>query len=200
MGGNAARLIAEQGAKVVAVADHTGGVCRDGGLDVPALLEWTSSHEGVEGFPGGDAFDAPEIIGWKADVLVPAALEDAINEDNAGDVKASIIVEGANGPTTPAADTILNDKGVLIIPDILANAGGVTVSYFEWVQNVQQFKWDEQRINSELDKIMSRAYRAVRKVAGEHDVDRRTAAFVLAVQRVGQAAMARRPFKTKHPF
>jgi glutamate dehydrogenase (NAD(P)+) len=200
VGGNAARLIAEQGARIVAVADHTGGVCRDEGLDIQALLEWTASHEGVEGFPGGDAFDGPEVIGWKADVLVPAALEDAINEDNAGDVKASIIVEGANGPTTPAADTILNDRGVLIIPDILANAGGVTVSYFEWVQNVQQFKWDEQRINGELDKIMSRAYRAVRQVAREHDVDRRTAAFVLAVRRVGQAAMARRPFKTKHPF
>lgn len=200
VGSHAARLIAEHGARIVAVADHTGGVCREEGLDVTQLLEWTSSHEGVEGFPGGDAFDGAQVITWDADVLVPAALEDAINEENASDVKASIIVEGANGPTTPEADRILNDKGVLIVPDILANAGGVTVSYFEWVQNIQQFKWDEQRVNSELDKIMSKAYRAVRKVAREHDIDRRTAAFALAIQRVGQAAMARTPLKTKNPF
>lgn len=200
VGSNAARLIAEQGAKIVAVADHTGGVPREGGLDIPALIEWTGEHEGVKGFPKGEAFDGSEIITWDADVLVPAALEDAITSDNAADVKASIIVEGANGPTTPEADAILNERGILIVPDILANAGGVTVSYFEWVQNIQQFKWDEQRINNELDKIMSRAYRSVRDIAKEHGVDMRTAAFTLAIRRVGQAAMARVPFKTKHPF
>ena len=124
-------------------------------------------------------------------MLVPAALEDAINEDNAAEVKASIIVEGANAPTTPGADQALNDRGVLIIPDILANAGGVTVSYFEWAQNIQQFRWDEARVNQELDRKMSQAYRSVREVAVEHDIDMRTAAFVLAIRRVGRAALAR---------
>ena len=200
VGSNAARLIAEHGAKIVAVADHTGGVSREDGLDIPALIQWTGEHEGVKGFPKGEAFDGSEIITWDADVLVPAALEDAITNDNAADVKASIIVEGANGPTTPEADAILNERGILIVPDILANAGGVTVSYFEWVQNIQQFKWDEQRINNELDKIMSKAYRSVRDIAKQHGVDMRTAAFTLAIRRVGQAAMARVPFKTKHPF
>jgi glutamate dehydrogenase (NAD(P)+) len=200
VGSNAARLIAEQGAKIVAVADHTGGVCREAGLDVPALVAWVAEHGGVKGFPSGEAFDGSEIITWDANVLVPAALEDAIHKDNAADVKASIIVEGANGPTTPEASDILNDRDVLIIPDILANAGGVTVSYFEWVQNIQHFQWDEERVNQELDKKMSRAYRSVRQVASEHGIDMRTAAFVLAIRRVGKAALARVHIKTELPF
>ena len=200
VGSNAARLIAERGAKIVAVADHTGGVCAQAGLDIPALVAWVAEHGGVKGFPSGEAFDNSEIITWDADVLVPAALEDAIHKDNAGDVKASIIVEGSNAPTTPEADQILNERGILIIPDILANAGGVTVSYFEWAQNIQQFRWDEERVNQELDKKMSRAYRSVREVASEHGVDLRTAAFVLAIRRVGKAALARIHVKTKLPF
>ena len=153
-----------------------------------------------QGFAGGGAFDNSEIITWDADVLVPAALEDAINKNNAAEVRASIIVEGANAPTTPEADEILNEKGVLIIPDILANAGGVTVSYFEWAQNIQQFRWDEDRVNAELDKKMSRAYDSVREVASEFDIDRRTAAFVLAIRRVGKAALARIHLETELPF
>jgi glutamate dehydrogenase (NAD(P)+) len=200
VGSNAALLIAEQGAKIVAVADHTGGVANAEGLDVPALDAWVDEHGGVKGFAGGEAFDNSEIITWDCDVLVPAALENAIHKENAADVKASIIVEGANGPTTPEADEILNEKGILIIPDILANAGGVTVSYFEWAQNIQQFRWDEERVNAELDKKMSRAYNAVREVATEFDIDRRTAAFVLAIRRVGKAAMARIHLKTKLTF
>ncbi len=200
VGSNAARLIAEQGAKIVAAADHTGGVSKQGGLDIPALVEYVAEHGGVKGFSDGEAFENTEIITWDADVLVPAALEDAINKDNAGDVKATIIVEGANGPTTPEADEILKEKGVLIIPDILANAGGVTVSYFEWAQNIQRFKWDEDRVNSELDKIMSKAYRSVRAEATEHGIDMRTAAFVLAIRRVGKAALARVHVKAKLPF
>jgi glutamate dehydrogenase (NAD(P)+) len=200
VGSNAARLITERGAKIVAVADHTGGVCKQGGLDIPTLVAWVAEHGGVKGFPSGEAFDSSEIITWDPDVLVPAALEDAIHKDNAGDVKASIIVEGANGPTTPEADQILNERGILIIPDILANAGGVTASYFEWAQNIQQFKWDEERVNMELDKKMSKAYRSVREVAAGKDIDMRTAAFVLAIQRVGRAALARVHIKTELPF
>jgi len=200
VGSNAARLIAERGAKIVAVADHTGGVCAEAGLKIPALVAWVAEHGGVKGFPSGEAFDSSEIITWDADVLLPAALEDAIHKDNAADVKARIIVEGANGPTTPEASQILNDGGVLIIPDILANAGGVTVSYFEWAQNIQQFRWDEERVNQELDKKMSRAYRSVREVASEHGIDMRTAAFVLAIRRVGKAALARQHIETKFPF
>ena len=200
VGSNAARLIAERGAKIVAVADHTGGVCAQAGLDIPALVAWAAEHGGVKGFPSGEAFDNSEIITWDADVLVPAALEDAIHKDNAGDVKASIIVEGSNAPTTPEADQILNERGILIIPDILGNAGGVTVSYFEWAQNIQQFRWDEERVNQELDKKMSRAYRSVREVASEHGIDMRTAAFVLAIRRVGKAALARVHIKTELPF
>ena len=200
VGSNAALLIAEQGAKVIAVADHTGGISNDNGLDVPALDAWVDAHGGVRGFKGGEAFENTEIITWDADVLVPAALEEAIHKDNAPDVKASIVVEGANGPTTPEADEILNEKGVLIIPDILANAGGVTVSYFEWAQNIQQFRWDEERVNAELDKKMSSAYSSVRDVATEFDVDMRTAAFALAIRRVGKAALARVHIKTDLHF
>jgi glutamate dehydrogenase (NAD(P)+) len=191
VGSNAARLIAEQGATIVAVADHTGGVCRQDGLDVPGLVAWTAEHGGVKGFPGGEAFDGAEIITWDCDVLVPAALEDAINEDNVEGVKADIIVEGANAPTTPKAHQALVERDVLVVPDILANAGGVTVSYFEWAQNIQRFRWDEERVNLELDKMMSRAYRSVRETADQHDVDLRTAAFVLAIRRVGRAALSR---------
>ena len=200
VGSNAARLIAERGAKIVAVADHTGGVCKEEGLDIPALIAWTTEHGRVKGFSAGEAFENTEIITWDADVLVPAALEDAIHQDNAADVKAKIIVEGANGPTTPEADQILNERDILIIPDILANAGGVTVSYFEWAQNIQQFRWDEERVNLELDKKMSKAYRSVREVATQHDIDMRTAAFVLAIRRVGKAALARVHIKTELPF
>ena len=200
VGSNAARLIAEQGARVVAVADHTGGVCCESGLDVTPLSAWTAENGGVKGFPGGEAFDAAEIITWDADVLVPAALENAIHENNVSDVKASIIVEGANAPTTPQAHQSLVDRDVLVVPDILANAGGVTVSYFEWAQNIQQFKWDEDRVNLELDKKMSRAYRSVRETAAQHGIDLRTAAFVLAIRRVGKAALSRVHVKQELPF
>jgi len=191
VGSNAARLIAEQGASIVAVADHTGGVANPDGLDIPALVAWTAEHGGVHGFNGGDAFDGAEIITWDADVLIPAALEGAITEDNAADVRASIIVEAANAPTTPGADAILHDRGIFVIPDILANAGGVTVSYFEWTQNIQRFRWELERINAELGKTMRRAYRAVSDVAQQEQVDMRTAAFVLAIRRVARAALSR---------
>jgi glutamate dehydrogenase (NAD(P)+) len=195
VGSHAARLIAERGGRIVAVADHMGGVSNDAGLDVAALVAWTTEHRTVAGFAGGEAFDGPEIIAWPADVLIPAALEDAIDEKNASQVRAQIVVEAANAPTTPEADAILHDRGVLIVPDILANAGGVTVSYFEWAQNIQQFRWELDRVNSELEKTMRRAYASVREVAAEKKVDLRTAAFVLAIQRVGRAALSRRAMR-----
>jgi glutamate dehydrogenase (NAD(P)+) len=195
VGSHAARLIAERGGKIVAVADHMGGVANEAGLDVPALVAWASEHRTVAGFAGGDAFEGSEIISWPADVLIPAALEDAIDEKNAPDVRAQIVVEAANAPTTPEASSILSDGGILIVPDILANAGGVTVSYFEWAQNIQQFRWELDRVNAELEKSMRRAYAAVRQVAKEKSVDLRTAAFVLAIQRVGRAALSRRTLR-----
>jgi glutamate dehydrogenase (NAD(P)+) len=191
VGSNAARLIAEQGARIVAIADHTGGVSNSDGLDVAALNQWVSEAGGVKGFSGGAEFDGDDIITWDADVLIPAALQDVITEENAHDVKAGIVVEAANAPTTPAADTILLERGIVVLPDILANAGGVTVSYFEWTQNIQQFRWELDRINDELEKVMCKAYRSVCDIAEEFKVDLRTAAFILAIRRVGQAALAR---------
>ncbi|MEA3291416.1 MAG: Glu/Leu/Phe/Val dehydrogenase dimerization domain-containing protein, partial [Pseudomonadota bacterium] len=191
VGANAARLVAEQSAKVVAVADHLGGVSNDDGLDVGALGAWAKEHHTVKGFPGGKAFSGPEIITWDVDVLIPAALEDAITEENVHGVKAEIIVEGANGPTSPAAHEVLVERGVLIVPDILANAGGVTVSYFEWAQNIQQFRWQKDRVDEELTRKMREAYAAVRVVAEKEHIDMRIAAFVLAVRRVGKAAKSR---------
>ncbi len=192
VGSHAARLIVERGAKVLAVADHLGGVSNANGLDIPALVKWAAEHRTVKGFPDSDVFDGPEVLTWDADVLIPAALEDAITKENAGEIRANIVVEAANSPTTPQADEILQKRGVLVIPDILANAGGVTVSYFEWAQNIQQFRWELERINDELSKIMRKAYAAVSAIAKEKNSNLRTAAFVLAIRRVGQAALSRR--------
>ncbi|HEX7137733.1 MAG TPA: glutamate dehydrogenase, partial [Vicinamibacterales bacterium] len=184
---------------IVAVGDHAGGVTNRKGLDVDALAEWTRTHRTVHGFTGGDAFNPPDVLTWEADVLIPAALGDVLTRDNAERVRARIIVEGANAPTTPEADEIFQRRGITVVPDILANAGGVTVSYFEWAQNIQQFRWDLVRVNDELDRVMRRAYAAVRQVVRERNVDSRTAALILAIRRVGEAALARtaltRPFK-----
>jgi glutamate dehydrogenase (NAD(P)+) len=200
VGSHAARLIAERGARIVAVADHTGGVSKVDGLDIAALSEWVTENRSVTGFPGGEPFASEEIISWDADVLIPAALEAAITKDNADAVKASIIVEAANAPTTPEADDMLNERGIFIIPDILANAGGVTVSYFEWTQNIQQFKWSHERINEELATVMSKAYRSVSEIAQDKKLDMRTAAFVMAIRRVGQAALSRVHINTEIPL
>ncbi len=198
VGRHAARLLAERGAKIVAVGDHAGGVANAKGLDVDALSTWVGTHRTVKGFPGGDAFAGPEVLTWEADVLIPAALGDVLTRDNAERVKAGIIVEGANAPTTPEADEILLRRGVTIVPDILANAGGVTVSYFEWVQNIQHFRWELERVNAELDRTMRRAYADVARVAREMHLDSRTAALVLAIRRVGEAALARQALR--HPI
>jgi glutamate dehydrogenase (NAD(P)+) len=191
VGSNAARLIAEQGGKIVAVSDISGGIANDAGIDIAALLEWTAEHGVVEGFPGADAIDGAAVLTYKADVLIPAALENAITADNAGEVQAEVVVEAANGPVTPDAHDALHQRGITVIPDILANAGGVTVSYFEWSQNIQQFSWELERVNSELEKVMRRAYGGVAQLARESSLDLRTAAFVLAIKRVMRAAATR---------
>ena len=194
VGSFAARLMAERGARIVAVGDHLAGVAKREGLDVEALIGWSKEHRTVQGFPDGDPFDSPEVLTWDADVLVPAALGDVLTKENAQDVRAQIIVEAANAPTTPEADTIFQQRGIIVIPDILANAGGVTVSYFEWAQNIQQFRWELDRIRQELANYMRKAYRAVADVAAQRHVDLRTAAFILAIERVGEASMSRRRF------
>jgi glutamate dehydrogenase (NAD(P)+) len=198
VGSHAARLMAARGAKIVAVGDHAGGVANAKGLDVQALAAWVRANRTVKGFNGGDAFDGREVLTWEADVLVPAALGDVLTRENAERVRAGLIVEGANAPTTPEADEIFQRRGITVVPDILANAGGVTVSYFEWAQNIQQFRWELDRVNSELDRVMRRAYGDVRAVARERKVDLRTAALVLAIRRVGQAALARTSLR--HPI
>ncbi len=200
VGSHAARLSFDRGARIVAAADHTGGVSRESGLDIPALISHVENTGGVAGFPDTEEFENQLIVEWDTDIFIPAALEDSINEDNVESLKAGIVVEGANGPTTPGADEVLNEKGVLVIPDILANAGGVTASYFEWAQNIQQFRWSEQKVNAELQNKMTAAYRAVRKVASTRQVDLRTAAFILAINRVGAAATGRVAISEKLPF
>ena len=199
VGSHAARLIHEQGGKIVAVSDISGGLANDEGLDVPALLEHVKQNRVVEGFAGGNKIDGAEVLTYKADVLIPAALEEAITTDNANDIQAEIVVEAANGPCTPEAHDILVKRDITVIPDILANAGGVTVSYFEWSQNIQQFQWEESRVVEELERKMRRAYQAVADLAQHESLDLRTAAFVLAIKRVARAASYRKAVRQYLP-
>ena len=191
VGSFAAKTLAGWGAKIVAVGDYLGGVARADGLDIDALAEWVREHRTVKDFSDADEIDPNAVLTWKCDVLIPAAIEDVLTAENAGEVRASLIAEAANAPTTPEADEILVERGVKVIPDILANAGGVTVSYFEWAQNIQQYRWELARVREELAKTMSRAYNEVQATAKEHRTDMRTAAFALAIQRVGRAAISR---------
>lgn len=191
VGSHAARLIAERGGRIVAVSDISGGIANDEGLDIAALIEWVRDKGVVQGFPGARAIEGDEVLTYKADVLIPAALEEAITTDNVGQVQARIVVEAANGPVTSEAHDRLTEAGVTVVPDILANAGGVTVSYFEWTQNIQQFRWEESRVVDELEKVMRRAYRDVADLAVRDGIDLRTAAFVLAIKRVARAAVSR---------
>jgi len=191
VGSHASRLIAEQGGRIVAVSDISGGIANEQGLDIAQLLEWVAKNGVVEGFPGGEAIAGEAVLTFKADVLIPAALEGAITESNVEAVQAEIIVEAANGPTSPAAHDILHKRGVTVIPDILANAGGVTVSYFEWSQNIQQFRWELDRVVRELELVMRRAYGDVADLAEREGLDLRTAAFVLAIKRVARAGASR---------
>ncbi|QIL70802.1 Glu/Leu/Phe/Val dehydrogenase [Diaphorobacter sp. HDW4B] len=184
VGGTAGKLFAEAGAHIVAVQDHTGTIHNAKGMDVQALLEHVAKTGGVGGFAGADKMESDAFWGVNCDILIPAALESQITKDNAGKIKAKLVIEGANGPTTPEADDILADKGVLVLPDVIANAGGVTVSYFEWVQDFSSFFWTEDEINARLVRIMQEAFAGVWAVAQEHKVTLRTATFIVACKRI----------------
>ncbi|MBI3714129.1 MAG: Glu/Leu/Phe/Val dehydrogenase [Burkholderiales bacterium] len=192
VGGIAARLFAEAGSKVVAVQDHGGTIFHSNGLDVPKLLDHVAQHGSVAGFEGIEAV-LPNNEFWSVncDIMIPAALEQQITSVNANDIKAKIILEGANGPTTPEADDILRDRGVLVVPDVIANAGGVTVSYFEWVQDFSSYFWTEDEINNRLTRIMKEAFTSVWQVTEDKNVSLRTAAFIIACTRVLQAREVR---------
>jgi glutamate dehydrogenase (NAD(P)+) len=191
VGSWAARLIHEAGGKVVAVSDVTGAVRNPAGLDIPALYEHALRAKSVVGFAGGTPFPAEQLLSETSDVLVPAALGDVLTKATAPGVRAKYVLEGANHPTDPEADEMLRARGVTLLPDIYANAGGVTVSYFEWVQNVQQYRWDEDRVNAELRKKMRSAFADLKAVRDAHKCDLRTAAFVLAIGRVAKATQLR---------
>jgi glutamate dehydrogenase (NAD(P)+) len=184
VGGVAARLFADAGAKIVAVQDHGGALYREAGLDIHALLEHVARTGSVAGFTKAETLARDDFWDTPCDILIPAALEQQITEANAGRIQARMIIEGANGPTTPLADDILHDRGVLVLPDVIANAGGVTVSYFEWVQDFSSFFWSEDEINKRLVDIMKGAFAAVWQVADEHKVSLRTATFIVACKRI----------------
>ena len=193
VGGVSAELIASMGARVVAVSDVTGGYYNARGLDIPAMLSYARLNRSLNGYTqdGLERVSNSDLLELPCDILVPAALENQITGANADRIKARIIVEGANGPTTPTADEILYDRGVFIVPDILANAGGVTVSYFEWVQGLQEFFWSEEEINDRLERIMMRSFSSVLELALKHRVPLRTAAYMVAVKRVADATLIR---------
>ncbi len=191
VGGTAARLFYEAGAKVIAVQDHTGGVHNANGLNVLNLIKHVEERGGVAGAPDADTISPAEFWALETELLIPAALEGQLNEDNANSIRAKIVIEGANGPTTPEADDILRSNGTLIVPDVLANAGGVTVSYFEWVQDFSSFYWTETEINHRLEAMMRAAYTSVSAVAKEHKVSHRTAAFITACTRILEAREVR---------
>jgi glutamate dehydrogenase (NAD(P)+) len=190
-GESAARFIAELGASVVAVSDSQGGVFDGDGLDLPLVTRHKQETGSVIGAPRTRAISNAELLELDCDILIPAALEGVISERNAPHIQARIVAEAANGPTNPAADDILRERGVVLIPDILCNAGGVTVSYFEWVQDREEFFWSIDEINARLRRIMVRAFEDVHRTSIEHDIDMRLAAYLLSVSRVAEATLTR---------
>ncbi len=191
VGSNAALHAHRLGFKVVGISDITGGVYDSHGIDVAALHDYVVKTGGVDGYRKGDSISNEELITCDCDVLIPAAMEDQINERNAPDIRAKLVVEGANGPTSPEADDILGDRGILLVPDILANAGGVVVSYFEWVQDLQAFFWDEDEVYRQLERILMHSFEATDRTAEQYGVDMRTAAQILAIRRVADAVTTR---------
>jgi glutamate dehydrogenase (NAD(P)+) len=190
-GSIAARLISDEGATVVAVSDSTGGIHDPSGLDVGRVLAWKQEHATVQGFPGATDVSNAQVLEVDCDILIPAALENQITFHNAGRIQARLIAEAANGPTTPEADAELFRGGVFMIPDILCNAGGVTVSYFEWVQDLNRDHWSEAVVNDKLKSIMVRSFAETLSIAERESCDMRTAAYLLAVQRVADATSMR---------
>ncbi|HEY8394646.1 MAG TPA: Glu/Leu/Phe/Val dehydrogenase [Thermaerobacter sp.] len=191
VGGWVARYLHRAGTRVVAVVDAYGGVYNPGGLDVEALYAYSRQHGTVKGFPGGEPIDNERLFRLPVDVLVPAALENVITAENAPHIQARIVAEGANGPTTPEADEILYKRGIFVLPDILANAGGVTVSYFEWVQNLMQYYWSEEQVVQQLERLMVNAFQAVYRCHVEESVPMRLAAYMVAIDRLAEALIAR---------
>jgi glutamate dehydrogenase (NAD(P)+) len=190
-GAIAARLLNEDGAIVIAVSDSKGGIYNSKGIDPMAALRYKMENGKLSGFDGADDITNQEILEIECDILVPAALESVITEKNADKIKTKMIAEAANGPTTPEADRVLFSKGILLLPDILANAGGVTVSYFEWAQNIQGYYWAEDEVNEKLERVMKQAFRDVYDIADKNSIDMRTGAYMLAISRVAEVTRLR---------
>jgi glutamate dehydrogenase (NAD(P)+) len=191
VGSVSADLLSRAGAKIVAVTDWKGGVYNPKGLDVSKMLEFAKEHKTIEGFPGAESIDNDALFALEVDVLIPAALENQITIDNAPTIRARIVTEGANGPTTPAAHKVLHQRGIFVIPDILANSGGVTTSYFEWVQDRYGYFWEEDEVNTRLEKKMIEAFDDVLQTSLKYKVDLRTAAYIVAISRVGNVTRLR---------
>jgi glutamate dehydrogenase/leucine dehydrogenase len=185
VGSWAATLLRERGVKILAVSDISGVYYNEKGVDIDAALAYRAGNNGtLEGFKEAELLSAEELFKLQTDVLVPAAKEDVITRRNAADIQAKLIVEGANGPTSAAADDIIHDKGIMVVPDILANAGGVTVSYFEWVQNRIGYKWTLERINRRTDRILKDAFNHVYETSQKYNVSLRIAAYIVAIDKV----------------
>ncbi|KAF3774646.1 Glutamate dehydrogenase [Nymphaea thermarum] len=191
VGSWAAQLIHERGGKVVAIGDITGAVKNGNGIDIPALVMHKNETGGIKGFSGAEPLDPDQLLVEECDVLIPCALGGVVNRENAADVKAKFIIEAANHPTDPEADEILSKKGVMVLPDIYANAGGVVVSYFEWVQNIQGFMWDEDKVNQELRKYMMKGFNNIKEMCRTYECSLRMGAFTLGVRRVARATVLR---------
>ncbi|MDQ2663852.1 MAG: Glu/Leu/Phe/Val dehydrogenase [Candidatus Eremiobacteraeota bacterium] len=187
----AAKLFAERGCRVIGISDVTGAYYNANGIDVPAAILHVAQNHNLDGFKGGDKISNADLLTSDCDVLVPAALEKVLTVDNAAKVKAKLIVEGANGPTTPEADHLFNAAGIVVIPDIMANAGGVTVSYFEWVQDRMGLFWKESEVNARLEDILLTNFAELRKIAEQHNTPYRTAAYMLGIDRVVQSLRLR---------
>ncbi|MFY0643935.1 MAG: Glu/Leu/Phe/Val dehydrogenase [Bacteroidia bacterium] len=191
VGSISAKLLEMQGLTICAISDVSGAYYKKGGINIDEAIDYVEKNKSLEGFKGGKIISNEELLTLDVDVLVPAALEDQITEQNANKIKAKLIVEGANGPTAANADKILNENGVMVVPDILANAGGVSVSYFEWVQNRLGYFWTEERVNRRADRIMKQAFENVYKASKKHKVSMRTAAYIVAIDRVASTSKLR---------
>jgi glutamate dehydrogenase (NAD(P)+) len=191
VGSVSADLLSKIGAKIVAVTDWKGGVYNPNGLDIAKMLDFARQHKTIDGFPGAESIDNETLFALEVDVLVPAALENQITLENAPSIKAKIVAEGANGPTTPEAHRHLHERGVFVIPDILANAGGVTTSYFEWVQDRHGYFWTENEVNSRLEDKMVEAFKDVLQTSIKYKTDMRTAAYIVAINRVATVTRMR---------